>query len=276
MKIQYICPHWGQEHLTAKIFIEQVIQSGFDGIEINLHDNSFAKDFITKLDEVRKANTDFVFIPQHILSPEKEKKKYIIRIKEKLTELAAYQPDFINTHTGKDYFSFEDNCRIIEVYEDFSAKTNIKVYHETHRGRFSFHAKTLLAYLEKFPEMELVGDFSHFCTVSESMLDDQQEIIEKIIPHISHIHARVGFEQAPQVNDPFAPEWQSHLAIFIHWWQKIIDNKKAKGIAKISITPEAGPAPYMPLLPFTKQAIGNQWAINLEMKNLLKTKFSLI
>jgi sugar phosphate isomerase/epimerase len=196
--------------------------------------------------------------------------EYIVSVTKNLLELSSIQPSFINAHTGKDYFSFDDNCRIIEASLNIATKTGVRVLHETHRGRFSFHAASLIPYLKKFPELELVGDFSHFCTVSESMLEDQEVIIQQIIPHIGHIHARIGHEQGPQVNDPFAPEWKNHLLIYEKWWQSIIDFKKEKEVQSISITPEFGPAPYMPSMPFTKAPLGNQWDINYKMMLRLK------
>ena len=36
---------------------------------------------------------------------------------------------------------------------------------------------------------------------------DLNEAIDAAIPHVLHVHARVGFDQGPQVSDPFAPEW---------------------------------------------------------------------
>lgn len=152
---------------------------------------------------------------------------------------------------------------------EIEAETNIPIFHETHRGRFSFHAPTLLPYLEKFPNLKLVGDFSHFCVVSESLLQGQEEMLEKIIPHIAHIHARVGSEQAPQVSDPSAPEWKTHLQCFTNWWQQILENGKKNGISEMSITPEFGAVPYLPVLPFTQQPIANQWDNNLFMKEYL-------
>jgi hypothetical protein len=121
--------------------------------------------------------------------------------------------------------------------------------------------------------MELVGDFSHFCNVSESMLEDQQSIIEQIISHVTHIHARVGYEQGPQVNDPSAPEWQQHLDIFLRWWNQIIEHRKKSGSELLTITPEFGPAPYMPQQPFSKLPLSDQWADNLFMKNKLKETY---
>ena len=249
------------------------LSTGYEGIEIFLPSltDAFSELFIEKMKGIMHRNADFIFIAQHIVSAEKATvDNYLSKVKINLTELSLFKPSFINAHIGKDYFSFDDNCRVIEVVLNISQKTGIPIFHETHRGRFSFHAATLIPYLRKFPEMELVGDFSHFCTVSESMLEGQEEILEQIIPHVAHIHARVGHEQGPQVNDPFAPEWENHFSIFEKWWQAIIDFKKQKNAKLITITPEFGPAPYMPSMPFTKEPLSNQWDINYKMMLRLK------
>ena len=273
MQIQYLCPFWGQEKDTATAFFEKVVQNRFDGIEIHLPDNEvFIKDFLKNIEEIRRVFPDFCLVLQHIVSPENDESldSFITKVEANLERLAAFQPTFINSHTGKDYFTFEENCKVIEATMKVAEKTGIRILHETHRGRFSFHGASLLPYLERFPSMELVGDFSHFCVVSESLLLDQEAILDKIIPHMSHIHARVGSGQMPQIPDPFAPEWSAHLHFFTNFWHKIIAQKSEKGWKNITITPEAGPAPYMPALPFTLQPIGNQWNINLKMKKYLQ------
>lgn len=273
MNLKFVCPYWGQENLSPSEFIDKITDAAYDGIEILMPaDDNFCDSFMAEMEDVYEKNDDFIFIAQQLITPGKVTiTEFIKRFENELQKLISYQPTYINSHTGKDYFSFDNNCRLIEASLNISAKTGTRILHETHRGRFSFHAATLLAYLEKFPELELVGDFSHFCVVSESVLQDQQNILAQIIPKVSHIHARVGFEQAPQVNDPFAPEWENHLKYFEGWWQKIIDHKKKAGWNTFNITPEFGPAPYMPLLPFTKQPIGNQWEINKAMMQRLKS-----
>jgi hypothetical protein len=67
-----------------------------------------------------------------------------------------------------------------------------------------------------------------------------------------------------------APEWRNHLNIFMNWWEEIIMQKGKEGVGSFTICPECGPAPYMPVIPFTQQPIGNQWKINAAMKDLLK------
>lgn len=273
MNIKYLCTYWGCEKLSAKEFLDYVVSNGYSGVEINFPDDiTFISEFLAEVHNIRTTlDSDFIFIAQQVLNNKNESvNEYIIRISERLEFLADLKPNFINSHTGKDFFDFSDNCKILEVVEVISKKHNIPIWHEIHRGRFSFHAKTLLNYLELFPKLNLIADFSHFCVVSESNLEDQQQILEKIYPNIRHIHARVGFEQAPQVNNPFAPEWKHYLEHYLKWWQKIINIQGKKILTYFTITPEFGPFPYMPQEPFTQKPLASQLAINLEMKNYLQ------
>ena len=276
MQIRYCCTYWGSETDSPEFFVDKVLSTGYEGVEIFLPtlNDAFSGLFIEKMRNVMIRNSDFLFIAQHIVSAEKDTvDNYLSKVKKNLTELSLLKPSFINAHIGKDYFSFEDNCKVIDAALNLSSKTGVRILFETHRGRFSFHAASLIPYLKKFPAIELVGDFSHFCTVSESMMQDQQENIQQIIPHIGHIHARIGHEQGAQVNDPFAPEWQDHFTQFEKWWQSIISYQKSKNTKIFTITTEFGPAPYMPSMPFTQQPLGNQWEINLKMMHHLKNTF---
>jgi sugar phosphate isomerase/epimerase len=272
MQLKYCCTFWGSENENPVKFINKVTFAGYHGLEINLpFDNTFIQGLLSAIAVEKSKNQDFIFILQHLAEPEGDNiDDYIKKVEKNILNLAAYSPTFINSHTGKDYFTFDENSKIIDTMLNLSAKIGIKIMHETHRGRFSFHAATLIKYLEKFPEIELVGDFSHFCTVSESLLENQEHIINKIIPHISHLHARVGFEQGPQVNDPEAPEWNQHLKIFMQWWNKVIEQKKENGWEQFTITPEYGPSPYMPVTPYNKMNLSDQWTNNINMMNKLK------
>ncbi len=275
MEIKWLCPYWGQSPVEATVFTDRVIQAGYGGIEIDLpHDKKFRSALLNELAIIAETHSSFVFVAQQVLPAAHEKvSDYISRMISCLEDIAPMQPDFINAHTGKDYYSFDDNCRVIDAVSNFSQQSGIRVLHETHRGRFSFHLAGLLPYLKLFPEIELTGDFSHFCVVSESLLEDQQELLESITPHIAHLHARIGFSQAPQVNDPFAPEWAATLDTYTSWWERVLGYRKKAGDKQFTITPEFGPVPYMPVLPYTQQPVGDQWEINKKMKDRLSERF---
>jgi sugar phosphate isomerase/epimerase len=273
MEIKYICTFWGCEHLSAKQFLSNVVENDYDGVEINFPDDKhFIAEFNAELERIRNTiNPNFIFIAQQVLPNKKETvNEYIDRITQRLEFLIQLKPNYINSHTGKDFFDFSDNCKIIEICNQLTRVSGIPIWHEIHRGRFSFHLKTLVSYLDIFPKINLIADFSHFCVVSESNLHDQYDLLSKIYPNIKHIHARIGFEQSPQVNNPFAPEWKTYLEQYLSWWKEIIAIQKNKKSAIFTITPEFGPFPYMPQEPFTKKPLSNQWEINLQMKNYLQ------
>ena len=275
MQIKYLCTYWGSEDLSAKAFLDKVLSNGYDGVEINLPDDpQFIDEFMSELERIRKtSHPDFIFIAQQVLSNEKETvAAYSERLTKRLNFLVGLNPNAINSHTGKDFFEFEENYNIIEKVEELGRAVGIPIWHEIHRGRFSFHLRTLIDYLNIFPNLKLIADLSHFCVVSESDLSDQQELLTRIYPNIQHIHARVGFEQSPQVNHPFAPEWKKHLDLYTTWWKEIIALQSQNGAAQMTITPEVGPFPYMPQAPFTQQPLADQWEVNRLMKKYLQEK----
>ena len=275
MEIKYLSTYWGSEGLCAKAFLDKVLSHGFDGVEINFPDEQqFIDEFMSELERIRKtSHPEFIFIAQQVLSNEKETvAAYSERLTKRLNFLVGLNPNAINSHTGKDFFEFEENCTIIEKVEELGRAAGIPIWHEIHRGRFSFHLRTLLDYLNIFPNLKLIADLSHFCVVSESDLSDQQELLTRIYPNIQHIHARVGFEQSPQVNHPFAPEWKKHLDLYTTWWKEIIALQSQNGAAQMTITPEVGPFPYMPQAPFTQQPLADQWEVNRLMKKYLQEK----
>jgi len=270
MVTKFLYPYWGSENMNPSSFISFVLSKGFEGIEINLpQEITFETEFLNEISRIRIENPHFVVGLQQVLGINKQTpEEYLKEALNRLEELVPYRPNFINSHTGKDYFSFYENCEIIEKIEAFSLRHNIPVYHEIHRGRFTFHSINTLKYLKGFPNLKFVGDFSHWCVVSESLLEDQEETIQKIIPNIAHIHARVGTTQSSQAINPFAPEWQSTLDRFVGWWKDILNFHAEK--RNISITPEFGPFPYMQQVPFTQIPMENQELLNISMRDYLK------
>ncbi|MBS1524534.1 MAG: sugar phosphate isomerase/epimerase [Bacteroidetes bacterium] len=271
-KITYIKTHWGNKNEVNDAAIAGFRLEGYSGLEVNVAACSEKSEAIVE----RLHANDFTFVAQQWLPPADESvHQYIGRLKANLDRIAGLHPKFINSHTGKDYFLFDENCRVIEVMKHFSKDTSIPVYHETHRGRFAFHAKTTLEYLVAFPDLEFTADFSHWCTVSESLLQDQQQTLDRIIPHVRYIHARVGYEHSPQVNDPAAPEWDAHLQRFYGWWDSIIGSNKEAGRSEMYICPEFGPMPYMPSHPYTRVPITDQDGVNAWMLQQLKSRYAV-
>jgi sugar phosphate isomerase/epimerase len=192
---------------------------------------------------------------------------------EEIVKQTSQKPLYINLHSGKDYFSFEDGKKFVEYTNALSKSAGILIYHETHRGRLMFAAHITNEYIKKYPELKLTLDISHWCNVHESLLHNQTAAVNAALERTHHIHARIGYEEGPQVADPRAPEWKYAVDAHFAWWDKVVEQKKKAG-EPITFLTEFGPPLYMQTLPYTLQPLSNQWEINVYMMQLLRKRYS--
>ncbi|MFN7776175.1 MAG: hypothetical protein ACK5PA_08365, partial [Flavobacterium sp.] len=126
MEIRYLCPYWGCEAMSASEFLNRALAHGYDGVEINFpHDDQFIAEFQAACATIRStSHPHFMVIAQNVVSPsEKGMADYTARLIDRLEMVASLQPYAINSHTGKDYYSFSENCQIIETTQQIAKKT---------------------------------------------------------------------------------------------------------------------------------------------------------
>jgi len=271
MDIKILCPLWGHEHLKLETFLEKIRLAGYDGIDTwipaDKNDKKILFDYL-------QHHGFHIVTHQHAAHGstfEEFKKSFLAN----LHECAEPGPLLINSHTGRDYFSFQQNLELIDIAQEFAAKTGIIVAHETHRGRFGYCPQMIDEFLDLREELLLTADLSHWVCVTESMLENFERILNKAILRARHIHARVGFEEGPQVADPAAPEWKYALDHFLGWWDSIVAHNKEINRPVLTITTEFGPPPYMPVLPFTGTPAADQFQVNCFIKDLLRQRYQI-
>lgn len=265
MKLLFFCSIWGMADLPLRDALLKIKSAGYDGVEYGCELNAVQKGLVQELCN----ETGLLLIMQQYAATGSNFNEYAKDYRAHLEYIAEFSPLFINSHTGKDYFTTEQNIQLMKTAQEIQDDRGVKIVHETHRGKSIYSAARTLDFIRQCPSIRLAGDFSHFCAVSESLLEDQEDTLKQIIPHVDHIHARVGHSQGAQVTDPRLPEWQTALQRHLGWWDAIIDHHRRSGTAQLTITPEFGPAPYMPAAPFTQQPLASQWDINLYIKQLL-------
>ena len=192
MQLWFFCPLWGSSDLGWECFFARVKQAGYDGVEMSLPLDEREQKLILSL---LKA-CDLKWIAQHWETNDPQPSVYLKNYERYLYNLASAHPLFINSQSGKDFFSFAHNKAILERAAVIAEETAVKIIHETHRGRFSFSTTATLSFLEALPGLRLTADFSHWCNVSESFLQDQPEAMRAAVARADHIHARVGFPKA--------------------------------------------------------------------------------
>ena len=271
MQIKYFCPHWGSKHLKFTDFLQKVKNAGYDGVEMSLPIHPAEK---TEVINAIK-NHGLLHIAQHWETITTDFEQHRIEYRRYLENLATANPLFINAHTGKDFFTFEQNAELIDIAAQVSKQYGIEVIHETHRGRFSFAAHITERFMKEITDLKITFDLSHWCNVAESYLENQQESVDLAINRAAHIHSRVGFPEGPQITDPRVPEWKEAVEIHLGWWKRIIELNRNASRQIFTITTEFGPYPYMSILPFTQQPITSQWDVNVYMMNMLKAELNL-
>lgn len=269
MQIRFFCPHWGSEHIPFETFLNKVKNAGYSGVEMSLPFDQDNKKYI--LDQLNESGLSL--IAQHWETTDPDYNEHKKNYERRLRNLCDVAPVSVNTQTGKDYFSFEENSGLIELAGKIEDETGVKIVHETHRGKFSFAAHIARKYMEEIPDLRITLDISHWFNVAESNLEDQADALLLAVERTDHIHARVGFNEGPQVSDPAAPEWQEFLDLHLKWWDRVIHHHNHNGAEIVTITPEFGPAPYMPLLPFSSKPVADQWEVNMFMKQLLTKRY---
>lgn len=267
--LKIFATNWGFPG-TLDEYCSKAKKDGYDGIEIWWPEDKKKQDEL--FESLKKHQLDVGFLCGASTSNFQEHLHAFKKMIDAASTQNIQRPLYINCHSGRDHFSFEQNKTFIDHTTKLAKETGLIICHETHRSRIMFAAHITRQYIEQFPDLRLTFDVSHWCNVHESLLQDQQQTVEIALERVDHVHARIGHPEGPQVNDPRAPEWEPVLKQHFIWWDKIVERKKKNG-ERMTFLTEFGPPDYMPSLPYTRQPLGDQWAINVYMMHLLRKRY---
>jgi sugar phosphate isomerase/epimerase len=272
VEILYTKSFWEMDMTSVpnpmEIFMARVAADGFDGTEMYLPLLADEPVTVLALHDEYGLEHRIIDIITEGETPGEHRDSFDRSVERAL----EFEPDLINSHTGRDIFAFSENVDLYRHAIARSVEVGVPIVHETHRFRPTYSAIETRRYLEALPELMLNADLSHWMVVHESDLADQEATVQLALQRSRHINARVGFEEGPQVNDPRAPEWAAHVDRHLSLWQGIVDSCRAAGMAALAITPEFGPAPYVPTLPYTGAPVVDVWEVNVYIKDLLRDR----
>jgi sugar phosphate isomerase/epimerase len=265
MRLLFTKSKWEAPQLTLDTFLDRVVADGFDGSELHLIGQS------EPAARIRHAHAErgLLCIAQ-VTSAGNTPDEHLADLLRQLDTAAEVGAVRVNAHAGCDVFPFNENLRILSSAINLGRKLRLPLCFETHRGRPTFSGPGTRQLLEALPDLRLTADFSHWMCVHESTLEDQGDTLALAQSRSDHLHARIGFPQGPQVAQPFAPEWAGLRERYLALWRPILAQRRAEGRDWFAITPEAGPAGYMPVLPFTRQPLADAWEVNVAMRDWLR------
>jgi sugar phosphate isomerase/epimerase len=270
VKLLFAKSRWEIENLPYAEYIARTARDGFEVLEINaltLSDRElpeFARE--ARAAGLRSLVQGLTFAP----TPEGQMEELECQVERAM----LLEPLSFNFHLGKDHFPVDVNRRLHEHALETAARFGVPLHAETHRGRACHSLPTTVELLRLVPGLTLTGDFSHFTCVHESNLADQPANVAECIEAVRHIHARVGFDEGPQVADPLSPHFAPWLELFTGFWTRMLESREKAGDSVVTMTTEAGPPGYMWIDPASGDPIRDPWAVNVALRDHLAGVFS--
>eukprot|EP00730_Choanoeca_flexa_P001476 TRINITY_DN10650_c0_g2_i3.p1 TRINITY_DN10650_c0_g2~~TRINITY_DN10650_c0_g2_i3.p1 ORF type:complete len:317 (+),score=58.16 TRINITY_DN10650_c0_g2_i3:42-992(+) len=199
-------------------------------------------------------------------SPGESPQEHYEVFREQVRGAMEYDPVFVDSHSGKDYFTVDQADEFFQQAIELqkTEAEGLLLMHETHRKRYLHSPWVARDFVPRYPDLKLCADLSHFINIAETDCQDPvlNDVIHSLAPQVYHIHARVGYDHGPQVNDPRAPEWKEYLEGHEAWWDAIWDAQEARGQERTTLCPEHGPPNYQQTLPYTRQPVADIAEVN--------------
>jgi hypothetical protein len=188
----------------------------------------------------------------HDFVPGGSVRAHLDSLRAQVEECLDHHPLFFNAHTGSDNWTPAEAEDFYGEALALEKSLGVPLAHETHRMRYFATPWQTRHILTRFPELRITCDLSHWVCVCERLLPDLADTITLAARHCHHLHARVGFEEGPQVPDPAAPEYATHLHAHETWWSQIWTSQQERAFTVSTLTPEFGPPPYLHTVPHTR------------------------
>ena len=276
MKLKLFKPLWGHQGSLTEA-VEQASEAGFDGLEGPVPEASEAcerlQDELTGagLEMIAEVYTGGWYVPKPSATPS----AHLDDLRAGIERSLPLSPLFVNTQTGLDAWPLATQIdyfeQVLELEEHYG--TNITI--ETHRSRSTFNPWVTAELAKALPQLKLNLDFSHWCCVAERLvMEDDPKLLDLFAKQCWHLHARVGYDEGPQVPDPRAPEYAEAVEAHVRWWRRVWEAQEARGFDSITMTPEFGTDGYLHLEPYTQRPMADLWEVNQWMAGRLRREFA--
>lgn len=244
--------------------IAEALDAGFHGIEGPApEDAANARVLRQRLEDsglalIAEITTAGSYVPERNATLE----QHLDSLRRGLERSAELSPLFVTCLGGCDAWCEAQSVEFFGRAMGLAGSAGVGISFETHRGRSFFNPWATLRIVKQLPNINLTCDFSHWCVVCERLLDSEIDVIQLLATRAHHIHARVGYDQGPQVPHPAAPEYEHALRSHQSWWELVWRSQRERGYAVTTMTPEFGPDGYLHEAPFSRKPVADLWDLN--------------
>jgi hypothetical protein len=189
--------------------IRMIAEAGFDGASVDFGDLDFARDATTLLRQHGLAWQIEAFVSTvEGLKP----------ILEGARELGGTH---INLLPVVRPYTLEECVPYIEGWRSLAAAAGIKLNIETHRNEMTTDLIFTLHLLDRFPDLRLEADLSHFLVGREfwyPISEENHALIHRILDNAWGLQGRVGSREQIQIQIDF-PQHRHWVELFLTWWE---------------------------------------------------------
>lgn len=225
----------GQEW-TLDEKLDMIPRAGFDGAGVRFADYDYAKT-VTRFLRERGMTWQAQCYPRSV----DELKPIIAHVQE----LGA---DHINLQADVRPYTVDECIPYIEGWRRLADDAGIALHIETHRDRMTTDLFFTLHLLDRFPDLRLTADLSHYVVGREfawPVSDENRALMHRIIDNAWGFHGRVASREQIQLPLAFA-QHQKWVELFMGWWEYGFRSwrARAQGDEVLTFLCELGPPEY--------------------------------
>jgi sugar phosphate isomerase/epimerase len=186
----------------------------------------------------------------------------------------------VTLHVGWGTENDDEGAALIAAVLEASAQFSIPLYPETHRATIFQDPWRTVQFLERFPELEFNGDFSHWYTGTEMVyggFENKMEFFRPVLGRIGFLHGRIGNPGCMQVDvGDGSAEGRPYVAHFrALWTESFLGYLRRKPLSdRFCFTPELlGPEFYYARL-FGGREETDRWEQSLVLVRIARECFA--
>jgi len=216
--------------------LDMIHDAGFDGAGVRFFDRDYAR-------EVTTALRDWGLTWQAQCYP-----RTVDDLKPILENVALFGADHLNLQADVRPHTVAECVPLIEGWRRLAEEAGVALHFETHRDRMTTDLYFTLRLLERFPDLRLTGDLSHYVVGREfawPISDENHRLMHRIIDHCWGFHGRVASREQVQVQISF-PHQRDWVDLFMGWWDYGFRGwrERAPQGATLTFLCELGPREY--------------------------------
>jgi len=174
--------------------------------------------------------------------------KSVEELRPVLANVAEFGADHLNLQADVRPHTIAECVPYIEGWRRMAEDAGVPLHVETHRDRMTTDLFFTLRLLDRFPDLRLTGDLSHYVVGREfawPVSEENHRLMRRIIDSCWGFHGRVASREQIQVQIGFAQhrEW---LELFMGWWEYGFRSwrRRAPADAVLTFLCELGPREY--------------------------------